>query len=496
MVNFFSYSNVYFVPEVFLMLSLSFLLPLCVSFTNIYIGVGRNFSLQVRDIVILFFFLLGYLYFNASDIVHILLASQIVKDTLSVYFILLVFFGVISVCIFSKNYLVNNFVYEFEFFIIFIIIFLGSSTVIFSNDLFSIYLGIELQSLGLYILASYKQNSLYSTEAGVKYFVLGAFASSLLLVSFCLLYGATGLTNLLDISVFQVLLENIYLDFFLGISFFFMFIGLIFKIGGAPFHVWVPDVYEGVGTVVTAFFSLVPKVAIVSFIFKSFDVYSNGGSLDICLMFSVSGFLSIFVGTIGALSQITFKRLLSYSAISHSGFILFSFSALNLSSLHSVLLYLLIYIIVIINIFGILLQFVQNRKVSLVKLVSNLRYYYLENKYGCIMLVVSFFSIAGVPPLSGFFAKFFIFFSCISAGYIVLSFFLILLSVIGFIYYLRVIRSLMLFQNNNKRLLFNRNFKDVSAYIVCYSFYINVTFFVMGGPFVFYLYNICLYYFY
>ncbi len=496
MVDFFSYSNMYFIPEVFLMLSLSFLLPLCVNFTNIYLGIGRVFSLQFREVIFLFFIFLGYLYLNVGDLVHILLTTQLVKNCLSIYFLLLLLLGLTSICILSKNYLSNNFVYEFEFFIIFIIIFLGGSTVIFSNDLFPIYLGIELQSLGLYILASYKQNSLYSTEAGVKYFILGAFASSLLLFSFCFLYGTTGLTNLSDIGLFQVLVEDALIDLFLSISFFFMLIGLIFKIGGAPFHVWVPDVYEGVGTLVTGFFSLVPKVAIVAFFLKSLDVFFLYGNLDVSLMLSVSGFLSILLGTLGALTQTTFKRLLSYSAISHSGFILLGLSSLNLSSLYSVLLYLFLYIVIIINIFGVLLYFTQRESLSLVRLVNNLRYYYLDNRYACIILFLSFFSIAGVPPLSGFFSKFFIFFSCIEAGFFTLSLFLILLSVIGFVYYLRVVRSLLLFNKNTKRLLFSKNFRDLSAYFICYSFYVNLFFFLIGGPFVYYIYNLCLFYFY
>jgi NADH-quinone oxidoreductase subunit N len=478
----------YFIPEVFIISSLAVLLPIGVIYAKVCVGGGKFFSEQFYSLFIILLFFIVYLYFNISDLTVVLFQGELLRDKLSFYFVFLVLFGLTSVSMLSMPYFARNFSYEFELYILLLIIFVGINIILFSNDFLNVYIGIEIQSLGLYILASYKQMSTYSVEAGVKYFILGAFASSLLLFGISLFYGLTGIFNFYNIFIF--LSYDMYLNFefflFFFIALFFIFISLIFKVGGAPFHVWVPDVYEGVGTGITAFFSSVPKLGIFLFLMKIvfFMVYT--GLVEFFYLFVYTGILSICVGSLGALYQTSIKRLLSYSAISHTGFILFGLSSWNTASIFSVILYLWVYVILIVSLFSILLLLQQQNSQHSIKLIGNLRYLYFENKGLCFSFIFALFSVAGVPPLGGFFAKYFIFFGTINAGYIFLSLFVILVSVFGFVYYLRLIRSTVSFIKEEKRLLFYSLDMNIVYYLVVYLVIINFLFCCGSSPFLYF----------
>ena len=318
------------------------------------------------------------------------------------------------------------------------------------------YMGVELQSLGLYILATLKQNSIYATEAGLKYFVLGAFASCILILGISIIYSFTGLINFSEISLFLLNVEStdvFYKGIFLGMLF--IFVSFIFKVGGAPFHVWLPDVYEGVSTLVTTLFALVPKIVIFNLMLKISSMLGQFFVIEFQYIFIFTSFLSILVGSIGALYQTTIKRLLSYSAIGHTGFILLVLSISTLQGIASLVFYIIVYYFITLNIFTIILQLQQRNGIGSIKYINNFNFIYKTNKMLGISLVIIFFSIAGIPPFSGFFSKLFVFLAAIQQQYFFIAFYTIFLSVIASVYYLKVIRNIMISKVIKKYFLFN-----------------------------------------
>ena len=324
----------------------------------------------------------------------------------------------------------NN-IYEYEFSQLILLATLGMMLLISSNDLISLYLSIELISLSLYILATIRINSQHSTEAGLKYFLLGALTSGLLLFGMALLYTFTGETNLIN-------LENIiwYTQYDNQIAFavLFILVALLFKLAAAPFHMWLPDVYEGSPTIVTAYFAIVPKIAIL---FTLINLTLNtfiALQPYIIPLYIATAIASLFVGAIGAINQAKMKRMISYSAILNMGWMLIAFIPLSVNSVHATFIYIILYIVMSINIFTLLLNFNQYNYITQFSALS--RY----NPVLAYTFAFTLLSVAGIPPLAGFFSKYLVLYNTIQNEYWVLAGIAIITSAISTFYYLRIIK--------------------------------------------------------
>ena len=320
----------------------------------------------------------------------------------------------------------NN-IYEYEFSQLILLATLGMMLLISSNDLIMLYLSIELISLSSYVLATIRTNSQHSTEAGLKYFLLGALTSGLLLFGMALLYGFTGETNLINIA--NILWYTQY-ETQIAFGVLFIFIALLFKLAAAPFHMWLPDVYEGSPTIVTAYFAIVPKIAILfTLINLTINIFVPLQSYLIPLFISTA-IASLFVGGIGAINQSKIKRLVAYSAILNIGWMLIAFIPLSFNSIQAVF----VYILMSINLFTLLLNFNHYNYISQFSALS--RYNpVLAYTFGFTLL-----SIAGIPPLAGFFSKYLVLFNAVQNEYYFLSFIAIVASAISTFYYLRIIK--------------------------------------------------------
>lgn len=363
---------------------------------------------------------------------------------------------------------------------------LGSSLLVSSFDLISIYLSIELQSFGLYILSTLYRNSENSTNAGLKYFLLGGFSSCIILLGFGIIYSYTGNTQLE--SIYILLSSSNYatassLDYIiqgtlLGIVL--VIIGLLFKIAAAPLHNWSPDVYDETPTIVTIWLTIMPKISIlillleiytlVSFscpiidtniINSSFSLLSNVNMLIVKNILLISSIFSLIIGTVVGLAQIKIKRLLAYSTISHIGFMLLALAINTEQSIDSFLFYLVQYIITNLNIFFILLAISyiiaersnnnKNNFVEIIdiKYIKDIQGLFNINPILSFTLSISLFSMAGIPPLIGFFSKQFVLYSAIDEGYYLLSIIAIIVSVISASYYLKIIKIIFSNDFNN-----------------------------------------------
>jgi len=352
------------------------------------------------------------------------------------FFKLLIIIGVICTILISKNYFVELKIAKFEIPILIMFSCLGMLIMICSNNLMSMYLGIELQSLSLYVLAAIKRDSLYSAESGVKYFVLGALSSGILLYGFSLIYGFTGTTSFAQIYLVINSLENLNLGIIFGLVF--VLVGLAFKISAVPFHMWTPDVYEGAPTSITAFFAIVPKIAAIALIFRfclqPFGNFYNDWS-QIIIFLSVA---SMFLGAIAAIAQKSLKRLLAYSSIGHVGYVLIALAAANNEGIKAASMYMFIYMVMNIAIFSILLSLKTSK--SFVEKIDDISGLSKSNPIISLSFAILMLSMAGIPPFIGFFGKFYVFIAALNKGLVVLSVLGVLASVISAYYYLRIIK--------------------------------------------------------
>lgn len=326
---------------------------------------------------------------------------------------------------------------RFEFPVLIVIASLGMMVMISANDLMSLYLGIELMSLSLYVTAAFRRDSIRSTEAGLKYFVLGALSSGMLLYGCSLIYGFTGTTNFELIAAY-VTAENAELGLGLLVGLVFLVAGLAFKVSGFPFHMWTPDVYEGVPTPVTAFFAAAPKVAGMALFLRAF-LTPFGDMVDqwqqIIVFISVG---SMILGAFAAINQRNIKRLMAYSSIGHIGYALVGLAAGSEEGVRGVLVYLSIYVVMNLGTFAIILS--MRQKDGMVEDISELAGLGKSRPLMAFLLMIFMFSLAGIPPLAGFFGKFYVFVAAINAELYALAIIGLLTSVVGAFYYIRIVK--------------------------------------------------------
>lgn len=328
--------------------------------------------------------------------------------------------------------------------ILIILALLGITLLVSSNDLLALYLAMELQSLSFYTLATLKRDDESSTEAGLKYFILGALSSGIFLFGVSLIYGLTGLTNFdsLNLFIFGIGLysdSSVYSITGLLIGIIFIGIAFLFKLAAAPFHMWVPDVYQGSPTSITALFAIVPKLAIFGVLIRLYLDTFLGLMIQWQPLIIFCSIASMVIGSFGALNQSLIKRLLAYSAISHIGYVLIAFASGTHTSLQALLIYMTIYMIMSIQSFSVLLSLrkkLNGKSINyLIELVSLSR---TQPVLGATF-AISLLSLAGIPPLAGFFSKWLVFSSAIQSHFYLLAIIGVLTSVLASVYYLRII---------------------------------------------------------
>jgi NADH-quinone oxidoreductase subunit N len=321
---------------------------------------------------------------------------------------------------------------DYEFSQLILLSTLGMMLLVGSGDLIMLYLAIELLSLSFYVLASIKRHSQHSTEAGLKYFLLGALSSGLLLFGMALVYAFTGATSFVAISEF-LWYSSSSTEILIGVTF--IIIALLFKLAAAPFHMWAPDVYEGSPTIVTAFFAIVPKIGTlgVLILLLTGPFLSLFNELQPILLFSAC--LSLIVGSVGALNQAKMKRLLAYSAISHIGFLLVGLLPNSLLGIHACFVYICLYIVMSFNTFAFVLA--NFRHGNFITQLSGLS---RQNPILAFTFAFTLLSIAGVPPLAGFYSKYLVLLQAVNNEFFGVALIGIICSCIAGFYYLRIIR--------------------------------------------------------
>jgi NADH-quinone oxidoreductase subunit N len=395
--------------------------------------------IAIAAVTVLFVTLVMTLQQDNNDAPITLFNDMIVYDRYGVFMKTLILIGAMAAVVMIVRDTAGHVFGRFESIILVMLATLGMSIMVSANNMLSLYVGLELQSLSLYILASMNRNSLVSAEAGLKYFILGALSSGLLLFGISLVYGFTGTTSFPLIADIILMGQDATIPMPLIIGLVFVLVGLAFKISAVPFHMWTPDVYQGSPSSVTAFFAMAPKIAAVALIGRL--LFSPFGELqsEWVQIIYVLSMASMIVGAFAGLVQKNLYRLLAYSSIGNMGFILLGFIAGGLEGMTATLVYLAIYLIATAGLFAMILSVRDKNNVAAVNLSD---FAGLSKKSPVVSygLAIMLFSMAGIPPLAGFFAKLFVFKAVILNGHIVLAVVGMMASVVAAYYYLKLIK--------------------------------------------------------
>ena len=324
---------------------------------------------------------------------------------------------------------------KFEFPVLVLLATTGMMMMISANDLIALYVGLELQSLSLYVVAAFDRRSARSSEAGLKYFVLGALSSGMLLYGASLIYGFTGSTLFTDIAV-AVQPSGANLGLIFGLVF--LMTGFAFKISAVPFHMWTPDVYEGAPTPVTAFFAAAPKLGAMALTVRTLFAAFPSVTPEWQQIVTFLAIASMALGSFAAIGQRNIKRLMAYSSIGHMGYALVGLAAGTVEGVQGVIIYLAIYLAMTLGTFACILA--MRRKGRMVEDIDQLSGLSSTSPMMAFLLAMLLFSLAGIPPLAGFFAKFYVFLAAINSGLYTLAVIGVLLSVVGAYYYLRIVK--------------------------------------------------------
>jgi NADH-ubiquinone oxidoreductase chain 2 len=357
---------------------------------------------------------------------------------------------------------------EYPLIILFVVT--GAVLLMSTNDLVSIFLSIELQSYGLYLISTIYRNSELSTTGGLMYFLLGGLSSCFILLGTALLYANSGTTNLDALYVINSIsdINNVnswYKPYYINFSLLLFVVGFLFKISAAPFHFWSPDVYDAIPTIVTTFVAIIAKISIFILLLQFVYYASNNFyELNWTISLVLSSLLSLIIGTVVGLTQYRIKRLFAYSTISHVGFLLLALSVSSIESTQAFIFYITQYSISNLNLFIILIAIgysffsyvntfaeedeITDKNNSPLQLISQLKGYYYINPMLSISLVITIFSFAGIPPLIGFFGKQMVLSAALDKGFIFLSIVAITTSVIGAVYYLNIVREIFFYKPN------------------------------------------------
>ena len=414
-------------PEVFLTLSIFSILMIGVFIKNSF-----NLIFNLSSLILII--TIGIILNNPNNQEKIFLDS-FTRDSFSNFFKIMILISSLFVLNSSKNYILDNKLGKFEYPIIILLSILGMFFMVSSNDIILFYLGLELQSLSLYILAAIDRDNLRSSESGIKYFVLSALSSGLLLYGCSLLYGFTGSTNF-DLIAEELTKENTGAIF----AMVFILVGLAFKVSAVPFHMWTPDVYEGAPTAITSYFAVVPKVAGFAVLIKFMLIpFSNilAEWQTIIIFMSIA---SMILGSVAAIGQKNIKRLLAYSSIGHIGYALAGVATGVASGYESAIIYIAIYVIMNIGAFSCLYLLKKDGEYK--ENISDLSGISKKHPILAISFLLILFSLAGIPPLGGFFAKFYVFTAVLEQQMYALAIIGLLTTVISAFYYLKIIKTI------------------------------------------------------
>ena len=415
-------------PELFLAVTASFLLGLGLSKTKDRSSLVRYIAIGV---LVIFAFLGFILARPAGTSFSGLLLNNDFSDLLKCIIAL----SAAAALLLTQHYFQSEKLDRYEFSVLTLYAVLGMSIMVSANNLLSMYIGIEMQSLALYIMAAFNRDSLRASEAGLKYFVLGALSSGLLLYGASLIYGFTGS---LDFETIRASIEASGATNGVVTGMVFLLCGLAFKISAAPFHMWTPDVYEGSPTPVTGFFAAAPKLAAMAIIARLITVPFGEITGQWQQVIIVMAVLSMVVGALGAIVQTNIKRLMAYSSIANMGYALVPLAAASVAGVQGMIVFMVIYIITVIGVFSTILQ--MRLRDGMVEQISDLAGLSKSNPGMAISLTIFMFSLIGIPPLLGFFGKLFAFLPAIEAGLTWLVVIALIASVIGAFYYLRLVK--------------------------------------------------------
>ena len=414
-------------PEIFLSLSIFLILLI-----GVYIKNSFNLIFNVSSLIIIVTITIILTSPNTEEKIFL---DSFTRDAFSNYFKILILLSTLFVLNSSKNFIIDNKLDKFEYPIIILLSVLGMFFMVSANDLILFYLGLELQSLSLYILASIDRDNLRSTESGIKYFVLSALSSGLLLYGCSLLYGFTGSTNF-ELIESQLNRENTGAIF----AMVFILVGLAFKISAVPFHMWTPDVYEGAPTSITSYFAVVPKVAGLALLIKFMNVPFSNILLEWQTIIIFLSIASMILGAVAAMIQKNFKRLLAYSSIGHIGYALAGVATGAIAGYQSAIVYISIYVVMNIGAFSCLYLLKKDSQYK--ENINDLSGISKKHPLLAVSLLIILFSLAGVPPLGGFFAKFYVFVAVLEKEMYTLAIIGLLTTVMSAFYYLKIIKTI------------------------------------------------------
>ncbi|MBM3344466.1 MAG: NADH-quinone oxidoreductase subunit NuoN [Betaproteobacteria bacterium] len=365
-------------------------------------------------------------------------SGMFVGDLMADVLKLITYFGVMATLVYARDYISLRGMFRGEFFTLTLFATLGLMVMISANHLLTLYLGLELLSLSLYAMVSLQRDSTRATEAAMKYFVLGALASGMLLYGMSMIYGATG--TLETTRIFSTISDDGARNVVLVFGLVFVVAGIGFKLGAAPFHMWLPDVYHGAPTAVTLFIGSVPKLAAFAFVIRilvqALGVDEIQGHWQ--QMLAVMAVLSLIVGNITAIAQTNIKRMLAYSTISHMGFLLIGILAGGLNGYASGMFYVVAYVLMSLGAFGMIMLL--SRQGFEAENLDDFKGLNQRSPWHAFLMLLLMFSMAGVPPTVGFYAKFAVLQAVVEAGHVWLAVIAVIFSLVGAFYYLRVVK--------------------------------------------------------
>jgi NADH-quinone oxidoreductase subunit N len=417
-------------PEIFLLAAVSLILLI-----DLFLSDEQRFITYILTLIAL----LGCGWLTLTTVtgiptyaMHGMFIDDLLSDTLK----LMLYFVVAVVLVYSRSYIHARGMFQGEFFVLVLFATLGMMVMISASSMLTLYMGLELMSLSLYALVALQRDSAVSSEAAMKYFVLGALASGMLLYGMSMIYGATGSLDITRIAT--VLQAGVANNTVLVFGLVFIVAGLAFKLGAAPFHMWLPDVYHGAPTAVTLFIATATKIAAFAFVLRILAQGLQSMSPDWQQMMIIMAVLSMAIGNITAIAQTNFKRMLAYSTISHMGFLLLGLLAGDINGYSAAMFYIVTYTITGLGAFGMIMLL--SRKGFEADNLEDLKGLNQRHPWYAFMMLIIMFSLAGVPPTVGFYAKLSVLQAVINAGYTWLAVIAVIFSLIGAFYYLRVVR--------------------------------------------------------
>lgn len=450
--------TLYLLPEIIIAIGACLLLIAPVSGFRNNAGAAKGAMLVLLGITLASVFACGYAVKGVDQTAAF--AQMFALDAFSIFFKLLLIVTIAMVTLLSDGYLSRSRYAAWEYYSLLAFALCGMMFMVSGVNLATIYVGLELMSLSSYILAGYFKNEQKSTEAAMKYFVLGAVSSAILLYGISLIYGVTGSLNLVEISQsMSKLVTNDALMF--GIML--LGAGLCFKVAAAPFHVWTPDVYEGAPTPITAFLNTASKASAFAIFVRIFYVGLHHFRVDWQIILATIAALSMIVGNLAAITQDNVKRMLAYSSIGHAGYVLLGILSVSEMGLRGVLVYSVVYVFASLGIWATVLMLERHEYAG--ERVEDFEGLHRRAPFWALAMVVFLLSLGGIPPTSGFIGKYFLFYAAVGAGFGWLAVVAVLMSAVSMVYYLRIVMAMYFRDGKEAELVGGGSLKLVA--VVC-----------------------------